>query len=329
MRMNGFRYLRNSTLIGIGAAALAFACEGAPTTPTPIPTPLPDLATIPPEPDLAVRPPDMVSFPAPVVTSVAPANGANNTTTVITVNGQNFRQGATVTVGSMPCASPALLSPTAITCTVPARAGTCAAQNVVVTHPDDMKSGTGTGLFSYRTGVLGFVTGAPASYPTGTGPRRIVSADFDGDGNIDLAVANQTSNSITVLRGSATGTFPAATISNFNLPAGATAPQDLIAADLNGDNKVDLAVSNLSNNISVFLNTGTAFSGSNYNTTVQGSSLAAGDISGDGKVDLVVGQANAANVIAMLNNAAGTAVYTVGPARSVAGTVADVALADV
>ena len=177
MRTNGFRYLRNSTLIAVGAAALAFACEGAPSAPTPTPTPIPDLAETPPVPDLAVLPPDLASYPAPIVSSVVPSTGANNTTTVISVIGQNFRQGATVTVGGMPCTSPVVLSPTSIACTVPARAGTCAAQNVVVTHPDDMKSGTGSNLFSYRTGTLGFVVGAPAIYATGAGPRRIVSAD--------------------------------------------------------------------------------------------------------------------------------------------------------
>ncbi len=42
----------------------------------------------------------------------------------------------------------------------------------------------------------------------------------------------------------------------------------------------------------------------------------------------MVGQATAANVIALINNAAGTGVFTVGPIRSVAGTVSDVALTD-
>lgn len=99
-------------------------------------------------------------------------------------------------------------------------------------------------------------------------------------------------------------------------------------ADLNGDNKIDLAVSNMSNTITVFLNTGVSFTTANYTTGIQGSAIAAGDISGDGKPDLVVGQANGATVLAMLNNAAGTGVFTAGPSRAVAGTVADVALAD-
>lgn len=320
---------RNPTqflMLSVGGLALFFACDSAPTVPTP-PDPLPDLAMLPPV-DMAVLPPDLSSYPAPVVTSVSPTTGANNVSTAITITGQNFRSGATVTVGGQVCASPTVLSSTTIGCTVPAKAATCTAQNVVVTHPDDMKSATGTGLFAYRTGTLGFVTGAPANYPTGAFPRRIVSADFNGDGNSDLALANQNGNSVTVMLGSANGTFPAATIATYPLPAGATSPQDLVAVDLNGDNKIDLALANTSNNVSVLLNNGTAFTGTNYATGIQGSAIAAGDISADGKVDLVVGQANGTAVLALLNNAAGSGVFSTGPTRTVAGTVADLALAD-
>ena len=109
----------------------------------------------------------------------------------ITITGQNFRSGATATVGGQVCANPIVLSPTSLACSVPAKTATCTAQNVVVTHPDDLQSGTGMGLFTYRTATLGFAAPAPANYPTGTGPRRIVSADFNGDGNADIAFGGE------------------------------------------------------------------------------------------------------------------------------------------
>ena len=45
------------------------------------------------------------------------------------------------------------------------------------------------------------------------GRRRsaaVVTGDFNGDGRLDLAVANSSSNSVSILRGNANGTFQAA-----------------------------------------------------------------------------------------------------------------------
>lgn len=230
MGRNRFRNCSPFLMLGFSTFALVFSCDSATTPPTPVEQP--DLAMRAPE-DMAVQPPDMSTFPAPVVTAVLPSTGINNAATAITITGQNFRSGATATVGGQVCANPIVLSPTSLACSVPAKTATCTAQNVVVTHPDDLQSGTGMGLFTYRTATLGFAAPAPANYPTGTGPRRIVSADFNGDGNADLAIANQTSSSLTVMLGSANGTFPAATITNIPLPVGATTPLDLVAADIN------------------------------------------------------------------------------------------------
>src|SRR5260370_31211038 len=51
---------------------------------------------------------------------------------------------------------------------------------------------------------------APVSYPVGLvpyDPRAIVTADFNGDGRLDLAVANFYSGNVSVLLGNADGTF--------------------------------------------------------------------------------------------------------------------------
>src|SRR5262245_37025858 len=49
--------------------------------------------------------------------------------------------------------------------------------------------------------------GRPASYPVGIEPRAMVSADFDGDQRLDLAIANYGSNSVSVWLGNADGSF--------------------------------------------------------------------------------------------------------------------------
>jgi hypothetical protein len=79
-----------------------------------------------------------------------------------------------------------------------------------------------------------------ASYlPGGPGPLSIVAADFNSDGKLYLAVSNQgpPSGSVTVFLGKGDGTFAT--------PVSYNAGQILIsivATDLNGDGKLDLAV---------------------------------------------------------------------------------------
>lgn len=45
------------------------------------------------------------------------------------------------------------------------------------------------------------------SYNVGTNPRDIITADFNKDGNLDLAVANTASSSVSILLGVGDGTF--------------------------------------------------------------------------------------------------------------------------
>jgi hypothetical protein len=105
--------------------------------------------------------------------------------------------------------------------------------------------GNGNGSFSP-------VPGSP--FPSGgTGPSAITAWDLNGDGLLDLAVANGSSNTIAVFTGDGTGRFSLAP--GFPLPAGGTGPHALAAGDFNGDGLGDLAVGNrASGSLSVFLN---------------------------------------------------------------------------
>ena len=76
------------------------------------------------------------------------------------------------------------------------------------------------------------------------------SGDFNGDGKLDLAVANADSNNVSILLGTGTGSFGAAT--NFGVGTG---PRSVAVGDFTGDGTLDLAVANLgSNNVSILLN---------------------------------------------------------------------------
>jgi hypothetical protein len=129
------------------------------------------------------------------------------------------------------------------------------------------------------------------SFSGGVFTSEARAGDFDGDGNLDLVVANSLGNNINVLLGNGNGTFRA--------PISAAVGQEPLAlavADFNGDGRADVAVGNRTGN-SV-----TVLFGANSNTAPVGSpatltagtdpaSLATGDFTGDGKVDLLVGTA--------------------------------------
>jgi uncharacterized protein (TIGR03437 family) len=172
---------------------------------------------------------------------------------------------------------------------------------------------TGSGDIAILLGTAsGF--GTPANIPSGVVyPTAIVSGDFSGDGNIDLAVVGQTNGTapgtLAILTGDGHGNFQAPV----TIPAGVT-PTALSAVDLNGDGKLDLVFSDSGPNgsgpgggIYVALNTGTGV----FQAPVQVFSGVAptfgiGDVNGDGKLDLVVSSAVAGTGNTVLSWLAGT-----------------------
>ncbi len=78
----------------------------------------------------------------------------------------------------------------------------------------------------------------------------VAAADLNGDGKVDLAVANWAHASVSVLLNNGDGTFG----NKVDSPTGG-GPISVAAADLNDDGKLDLAVANPSSNtVSVLFN---------------------------------------------------------------------------
>jgi hypothetical protein len=135
--------------------------------------------------------------------------------------------------------------------------------------------------------------------PTGTNSSSVAIGDLNGDGHLDLAVANAGSNTVSVLLGNGTGSFSAATPY-----ATGTHPLSVAIGDLNGDGRADLAVANHdSDTVSVLLgNAGGGFQQqTQYQTGVDPDSVAIGDLNGDGRLDLAVANLSANNVTVLLN----------------------------
>jgi hypothetical protein len=143
---------------------------------------------------------------------------------------------------------------------------------------------------------------AAQQYATGGfGASSVAIGDFNGDGNADVVVANQCSNSncgsggsLSVLLGNGDGTLQAAQ----NYSSGAYTALSVAIADFNKDGKLDLAVANQCQDTScqngavgVLLGKGDgtfqaaqSFAAAGYFTN----SVAVGDFNNDGKPDLVL-----------------------------------------
>ncbi len=133
-------------------------------------------------------------------------------------------------------------------------------------------------------GAGGF--GAPVIYAAGTSPRHLVTGDFNGDGKIDLVVANMNSQNVSLMLGDGAGAFEAAR----NFEAGAN-PAEIGVGDFNRDGKADLAVTDEgSNSVSILFGNGAAgFSAPSVNGVgVRPTGLVVADFNGDQQADLAV-----------------------------------------
>jgi FG-GAP-like repeat/Abnormal spindle-like microcephaly-assoc'd, ASPM-SPD-2-Hydin len=148
--------------------------------------------------------------------------------------------------------------------------------------------GKGTGLFN-----------APITLTAGAGPQDIATADFNGDGFVDLAVANRNSNDISVFMNNKAGGFNAPV--NYATGSG---PTGLVAGNFTLGGHVDLAVINTTaSTLQVFPGTtgGTFGTPASYPVALSPQGIVAGDFNSDGKLDLAVAAVGAVSVL--VNNA--------------------------
>lgn len=134
--------------------------------------------------------------------------------------------------------------------------------------------------------------GPAQNYPVGKAPAEAAVADFNGDGKPDLVVPNLLSGSISVFLGNGKGSFKAAqTYSLIENDGGALGTPGIVAADFNGDHKMDIAVVNPNRqSVDVLIGNGdgTFGRGPTLHLPDVPFAIVAADFNGDGKIDLAV-----------------------------------------
>jgi hypothetical protein len=258
----------------------------------------------------------------PLVPTSAAPGGPGFT---LTVNGTGFVSGAVVHWNGSPRTT-SFISASQLTATIPA--SDIAAPGTASISVHNPAPGGGTSNVAFF-GVSAPVTQLSfASFPqnnfgiqTNSVEQNFVlspvTADFNGDGKLDIAVLGTGAGGpflevqqLFVVLGNGDGTFQVPV----GYPTG-NKPAGLIAGDFNGDGKVDLAVTNSQDNtVSIYLGNGDGTFQPQKTATTGGADSAwivTGDFNGDGKLDLAVaGLGNQSNpnpsISILLGNGDGT-----------------------
>ncbi len=167
---------------------------------------------------------------------------------------------------------------------------------------------------------LGFGDGAfttSAALNTLLLPTAVAVGDFDGDGMLDAVVSNGGSkvypdSGLAVSLGRGDGTFTSGP--NSTVPLGSDLSA-IVAADFNGDGKLDLAVTDYgSNTVMILLGNGDGTFGPPTTIPVGNEpySIVAGDFNNDGKMDLVVANFGDNTITLLLGNGDGTFTEALG-----------------
>jgi len=131
-----------------------------------------------------------------------------------------------------------------------------------------------------------------ACFSVGGYPLAVTTADFDNDGKVDVATANNNDGTVSVLFGRGDGTFNAASLTLLINTPDLSAPSAIAVADFDNNGTPDLVVADEMDTVNVFLNQGKgAFSlvittMLPMGTTPEG--VAVGDFNGDGFMDVAV-----------------------------------------
>lgn len=266
--------------------------------------------------------PGFTMIGAPIIGSLLPLSGTTGTS--VTITGSNFNTIAANNIIFFGATRATVVSASSdrLTVTVPSGASY---GSVTVLNAATYLLGTSAVKFApvfagkAEITVSDFAAKADLS-SGGNNPTNVLTGDLDGDGKPDMAVINSDNSNIAFFLNTSTTNGAISFAAPVILSSG-TNPFAGSLGDLDGDGKLDLAVTELnSNKINVLLNKSTvgnlnmgpsSFTGNGSGTLLNGNlfvstlqrpvDVAIADIDGDGKQDLIVTNTNSDYVSVYLN----------------------------
>jgi hypothetical protein len=168
------------------------------------------------------------------------------------------------------------------------------------------------------------------NYGSGGGMEFAAVADFNGDGNLDIAASDYLNGAVQIFTGTGSGAF----VEGPSYSTGGPSPAGIVAADFDGANGVDLAVVDGEVGlVSVLFNDGVGGFTNVVPLTLSagGFTLAAADLNGDTTPDLVISESDSdLNVGVLLNGPTATeGTFGAETLWSVGGESLGLAVADV